>query len=100
MLQSSGAGKPRFPKFCKALREVLKSTPAKALLPVLGLAGVGAVLALVIEPWPEGPVLLTIKGTGPHGLSLSDALMGVALSGAGTAWFVFLTRRAQQGTGT
>jgi len=71
--------------------------------PPLGLLVLAWYLAEVVEPWPEGPTLLVLKGLGPHGVATSDVILLAVLAGVVTAWlFVvsspyFRARRRQQG---
>lgn len=46
-----------------------------AWLPLVVLALTAVVLAEVVEPWPEGRILMTLHGLGPHGITVSDVLV-------------------------
>ncbi len=46
-----------------------------AWLPLVVLALTAVFLAEVVEPWPEGRILMTLHGLGPHGITVSDVLV-------------------------
>lgn len=63
-----------------------------AWLPVLALVVLAAFLAEVVQPWPEGPILLAPRGLGPHGIATSDVVV-LALVVAGSAlWLTWWGR--------
>jgi hypothetical protein len=67
----------------------------RAWLPLLVVALVALVLAL-LEPWPDGPVLLGVRGLGPRGITLSDAIVLAALVVLGFGWLRFLAVREKR----
>ena len=54
--------------------------------PPAALVALAWVLAEVVEPWPEGRVLLTVKGLGPHGVTVSDLILLGILTVLTVAW--------------
>jgi hypothetical protein len=57
-----------------------------AWVPLLALTVVALVLAQAVQPWPEGPVLLTLRGFGPHGIVFSDVVLLVLLVAISLTW--------------
>ncbi len=72
--------------------------------PLVALLVLTGTLAQVAAPWPEGPILVTLTGTGPHGIALSDivVLVVVGLVSAVWLWVVSSPRQAdaRQALGT
>jgi hypothetical protein len=64
-----------------------------AYLPILALAAAAYLLAQVIEPWPEGRVLLRVKGLGPHGVTVSDVLVSTVVIGTALGWLFAVRKR-------
>jgi len=52
--------------------------------PVLALVAVAAFVAEVVQPWPEGGVLLTV--TANHGLTWADVAVVGVVSAVSAAW--------------
>ncbi len=57
-----------------------------AWLPVLALVGLAGFLAEVVRPWPEGPILYTPRGLGPHGITASDVVVLAVVVVAVVVW--------------
>lgn len=55
-------------------------------LPPATLAVLAVVLAQLVRPWPEGPILLTLHGFGPHGITTSDLVVAGLLVVLSAAW--------------
>ncbi len=66
-----------------------------AWLPLASLLAVAAVAAAV-QPWPEGPILLTPSGFGPHGVTFSDVLVGAFVVVAAMGWVLLLATRGNR----
>lgn len=54
--------------------------------PLAALAGLTWVLAQLVAPWPEGRILLTLTGTGPHGITVSDIVVLVVVGLLSAIW--------------
>jgi len=55
-------------------------------MPPVGLAVTAFVVAQIVQPWPEGPILLTQRGLGPHGIVLSDVVLLAVVVMISLAW--------------
>lgn len=64
-------------------------------LPFLVLGLVAVFLAEVVEPWPEGRILLTLHGLGPHGITVSDVVVLGAVAVLGAGWLRLTTGREE-----
>ena len=54
--------------------------------PPAALVALAWILADVLEPWPEGRVLLTLKGFGPRGVTVSDVVLLGVIAVLTVAW--------------
>ena len=65
-----------------------------AWLPPLALVLLALAVTTVVEPWPEGRVLVTVRGTGPHGVTVSDLVVLAVTALATVLWLrLTVTRR-------
>ena len=70
-----------------------------AWVPLTALVVLTGVLAELVEPWPEGPVLLTLTGTGPHGITLSDIVVLVVVGVLSVVWLWAISSPPQTDVG-
>ncbi|MDQ6725932.1 MAG: hypothetical protein M3066_07185 [Actinomycetota bacterium] len=57
-----------------------------AWLPVVALIGLAGFLAEVVRPWPEGRILYTPRGLGPHGITAADVIVLAVVVVAAVVW--------------
>ncbi len=95
----SGMGANR-PAGESQLRATVRNTCRRpsAWLSLASLLAVATVVAAV-QPWPEGPILLTVKGFGPHGLTFSDVVVGAFVVVVAMASVLILARRETKRSG-
>ena len=55
-------------------------------VPPAALVALAWILADVLEPWPEGRILLTLKGFGPRGVTVSDVVLLGVVAVLTVAW--------------
>lgn len=67
-----------------------------ASVPLLALALSALYLAEVVEPWPEGRILVTLRGLGPHGVTLSDVVVLAAVAALGFGWLRLIAARDER----
>lgn len=64
-----------------------------AWVPIAAVLAIAVYLAEVVEPWPEGGILLSVPGTTSHGLTFSDVVLMAVLVTSSVAWLCFVRVR-------